>query len=123
VITVPQSDTEKLPALAEGLRDLRAGERREIALSADQAYGYYDPELVIVRDPEELEFNGPIEAGETVIYLSQGQRRVFRVAEVSQNAITLDGNHPLAGQDLIFEIETVDARDATEEDLNLPPLQ
>ena len=47
-----------------------------------------------------------------------GQPRSFRITEIDSQQVTLDGNHPLAGQDLIFEIETVAARDATAEEIS-----
>jgi len=42
---------------------------------------------------------------------------MFRVTKIQGDQVTLDGNHPLAGQDLIFDIEATEARDATSEEL------
>ncbi|MGE0763372.1 MAG: peptidylprolyl isomerase [Bdellovibrionales bacterium] len=120
VLTHSIEKTGALSALASGLQDLRKGEKRKISLRADQAYGYYDPDLVLVRHREELSVEGDaIRLGEKVIYAREnGEASVFRVTELSKDFVTLDGNHPLAGQDLIFEIEAMDARAATEEEID-----
>ncbi len=47
-----------------------------------------------------------------------GVQRGYRILELHSDLVSLDGNHPLAGQDLIFEIETLEARDATQQEIN-----
>jgi FKBP-type peptidyl-prolyl cis-trans isomerase SlyD len=47
-----------------------------------------------------------------------GLQRSYRVLELHPDFVNLDGNHPLAGQDLIFEIETLEARYATAKEIN-----
>ncbi|MCM2280922.1 MAG: peptidylprolyl isomerase [Bdellovibrionaceae bacterium] len=119
VITQSSGPRAPLGALAEGLRNLHKGERREIFLRADQAYGFYDPEKVITRFREEIPDVGTLRIGDQVIVeSSQGARTPYRVIELLGDRISLDGNHPLAGQDLIFEIEAVDAREATPEEIS-----
>lgn len=109
---------ETLKALAEGMKDLSAGEKRRISLRADQAYGFYDPSLVVVRAIEDIAMSAQVRVGESIVYDIKGKRGLFQVTEVSADSVTLDGNHPLAGQDLVFEIEAVATRDATAEELN-----
>lgn len=108
-----------LTALMDELRDLRKGEKRRICLRADQAYGYYNPKLVIVRRHDDITVGDqPVRLGERVIYETEGKQGVFIVTDVNSDSVTLDGNHPLAGQDLVFEIEATEAREATLEELN-----
>jgi FKBP-type peptidyl-prolyl cis-trans isomerase SlyD len=107
-----------LPALVEGLRDLREGERRRILLTADRAYGFYDPKLVTECPRSDLSQGAELRMGDEVRgRIHSGRDQIYRVIGVSRHAVTLDGNHPLAGQDLVFDIETLEARDATDEDL------
>jgi FKBP-type peptidyl-prolyl cis-trans isomerase SlyD len=107
-----------LKGLAEGLQDLKKGERRRIFLPADQAYGFYDPRLVVELPRRIFERGKAIQIGHEVQTLSQaGDLRFFKVVAATSDMLTLDGNHPLAGQDLIFEIEATDARDASIEEL------
>jgi FKBP-type peptidyl-prolyl cis-trans isomerase SlyD len=102
-----------LPALALALKDVTQGERRTINLRAEDAYGFYDPKLCVKRWREELMAGEGIREGEQVRYKIGGVERLCRVTDATENFVTLDANHPLAGQDLVFEIEALEARDAT----------
>ena len=117
VLTDGPRDAETLTALVEALQDLEKGEKRKISLRADQAYGYYNPKLVMTCLLDDLTVASPIKLGERVIYVKNGKRTSYRVIGISSDSVTLDANHPLAGQDLIFEIETTEAREATREEL------
>ncbi len=118
VLTAGNSESPQvLQALSDGLQDLQKGERRKVCLKAEEAYGFYNPQLVIVRPLEELSTSGSLRAGEAIVYVKNGSSSHYRVMEISTDSVTLDGNHPLAGQDLVFEIETIDAREATAEEI------
>ncbi|MES2855009.1 MAG: FKBP-type peptidyl-prolyl cis-trans isomerase [Bdellovibrionota bacterium] len=104
---------ETLKALSDGMQGLMKGEKRRISLSAEQAYGFYDPKLVVVRDIADVMMSAQVKVGESIVYETGGKRGVYHITELSGDSVTLDGNHPLAGQDLVFEIEAVDAREAT----------
>lgn len=120
VINDYHSDPNSLSALVDEMRDLKKGEKRNIHLNAERAYGFYNPELVVMRSLDEVDMNRsePIAIGERVVFVTNGKPSVFRVIHVTADSVTLDGNHPLAGQDLVFEIETTDARDATAEEIS-----
>lgn len=108
-----------LKGLGKALVDLKKGERREIALKANEAYGFYDPGLVLICSRDDFPSREPVRLGQAMeVEDDQGNTRVYRVSEVGQERVTLDANHPLAGQDLIFEIETLSARDATPEEVS-----
>lgn len=117
VLTGGSHKAKNLDALAQALQNLHKGEKRKINLRAEQAYGYYNPDLVMICPIEDIEFNEPVAVGEQITYIKDGKKKSYWVTEVTGNSVTLDGNHPLAGQDLIFEIETTEAREATVEDL------
>jgi FKBP-type peptidyl-prolyl cis-trans isomerase SlyD len=111
---------ERLPGLVDGLQSVRAGEKRTISLAASEAYGRYDPGLVVEVRRSTLEYSDQLALGSQVMRRSgrTGQMRLFRVTELSGALATLDGNHPLAGQDLVFEVEVISARDARAEELD-----
>lgn len=105
-----------LKGLAEGLSDLSAGEHRTIALPAEEAYGLYDPARVILFPKKKL--SGEAKVGAMVsVRGKSGKTRIYKVLQIMDGLVKLDGNHPLAGQDLIFEIEALSARDALPEEI------
>ena len=106
-----------LPALAEALQDLREGERRTICLLASDAYGFYDPQLVFTRLRDELVMGDSIRRGEQIRYSHQGKLKLCKVIAADDFSVTFDANHPLAGQDLIFEIYTIRARIASSDEI------
>lgn len=109
---------EYLPGLSEGLHNLKAGEKRQIFLSAPQAYGYYDLNLVIEVSRKKLPQGSRLKIGDKIsIHTRDKKLRTFRVIQKNSRTLTLDGNHPLAGQDLIFDVEGIQIRDATQEEL------
>jgi FKBP-type peptidyl-prolyl cis-trans isomerase SlyD len=116
VITQSPHAQDMLVGLAEGLKDLRKGESRKICLRADQAYGFYDPTKVLTKRRDEVPNGDRLRVGDQVGMRPSkvGEKYiVYRIIETTSDQLIMDGNHPLAGQDLVFEIETVDARDAT----------
>ncbi|MNK06296.1 FKBP-type peptidyl-prolyl cis-trans isomerase SlyD [compost metagenome] len=118
VITSAEGQGAMLSGLVEGLQNLKKGEKRSISLSAEQAYGFYDPKKVILFPRKKISKEMSLRQGEAVTIVSKtGQHRSYRVVQVHGDMVTLDGNHPLAGQDLVFEIETLEARAATSEEI------
>lgn len=116
VLTVLESSDAQLLGLAKGLQNLKKGEKRKISLSAEEAYGFYDPKKVILYPTQKLPKD--IRVGQTVNILSKsGVLRTYVVAQFHNAMTSLDGNHPLAGQDLVFEVEALDVRDATLEEI------
>jgi FKBP-type peptidyl-prolyl cis-trans isomerase SlyD len=114
VITAAESQGSILSGLAQGLQNLKKGEKRSLQLSAEQAYGFYDPKKVIFFPRNKIPKEKTLKAGEPLIIISKtGTKRTYRIVEIHADLLTLDSNHPLAGQDLVFEIEAVDAREAT----------
>lgn len=121
VLTGPghQNDKQELIALAKGLQNLTAGEKRMISLNAAEAYGFYDPKKVLTMPRGALkQFDQTKQFEAPVMIDVDGSPRSFRVIDMNSEDVTLDGNHPFAGQDLIFEIDTVAVRDATPEEIS-----
>ncbi|RYY72064.1 MAG: peptidylprolyl isomerase [Chitinophagaceae bacterium] len=105
----------ELPGLARRMKNLRKGERRRILLGAAEAYGLYNPDLVIEAPRRGL---GALRLGDQVhVQDGEGRLRPYRVIRLNGRTATLDANHPLAGQDLTFDIEVMAARYATAEEI------
>lgn len=116
VMTTIDDQNAMLLGLAKGLQNLKKGEKRKISLPAAEAYGFYDPAKVILYPRKKLPKE--VRLGETISIVGKsGQIRVYKVIQIHSDMVSLDANHPLAGQDLIFEIEALDAREATEEEI------
>lgn len=111
----PQPDA-MLKGLSKKLVDLKPGEKRTISLSAEEAYGFYDPKKIILFPKSKLPKG--LAVGQMVTIVSKTNvTRVYKVLQIMDSMVSLDGNHPLAGQDLVFEIKTLEARDATPEEI------
>ncbi len=107
-----------LSGLVQGLKNLKAGERRQISVPAEKAYGFYDPKKVVIFPRKKFGKDQSLNYGDTIFVMDKKQfKKMYRIIEVHGDLIVLDGNHPLAGQDLVFEIETLEARDATNEEI------
>jgi len=116
VLTLSTEKAPLLDGLAKGLQDLKKGDSRKIHLSAEEAYGLYDPKKIILYPRKKIPKN--LSIGETITIVSKsGVRRIYRILQYHDDLVSLDSNHPLAGQDLIFEIEALDVRDATEAEI------
>ncbi len=93
----------------DGVTGMTVGEKKTINIPFDEAYGPKNPEMVIPmpkdKFPEELE----IEVG-TPLGMSdqQGQEFQVTVVEIKEDVVMLDANHPLAGEDLVFDLELVE---------------
>ena len=121
VITEPlegSAEKDHLRGLVDGLKNLKKGEKRQIMLTASEAYGFYDPSLVIEVSRKSIFQSRNIQIGSEVLAQApNGENKVFRVIQILGGKLVLDANHPLAGQDLIFDIEATEARDASPEEL------
>lgn len=91
---------------------MKKGQTKTITIPAEDAYGPYRNDLVLVMKREELPAGLPEpEVGvQTVITFPDGRGRSVRITDVTETTVTFDANHRLAGKDLTFEIKLVDVR-------------
>lgn len=93
----------------QGVVGMEPGESKTIKVPADQAYGPYIPEKVIEADPCKMPPGLELKPGTRVQGTTPGGQAIeFRVVGLTESMVTLDGNHPLAGKDLIFEIKLLE---------------
>jgi len=104
-----------IPKLEEELTRMLIGQKKQVKLAAADAYGLPDDKMVMEVPKADLE-HLKIEEG-TFLQLNLGdQLKVVRIAKINPESVILDGNHPLAGQDLEFDVELVNSREATQEE-------
>lgn len=97
-----------IPGFERAVEGLAVGESRKVRIEPDDAYGEPRQDLVVEVPREQFPPQGDPEVGMQVqVQVAPGQHRVARIADVSDQAITLDLNHPLAGQALTFDLELV----------------
>jgi len=105
-----------IPALEEELKLMNEGDKKTVSLAAKDAYGEIRHDMVIDVPKQELAHLN-IQVG-SFLQLDLGQStKVVRVTQIGDEKITLDGNHPLAGVDLVFDVEMVMVREATQEEI------
>jgi peptidylprolyl isomerase len=93
------------PALEQALIGMRAGEVKNILLSAEDAYGQRLQENIIRVARQIFPAGKEIVAGQKLgMEFKGGASRTMVVTAVNENTVTLDGNHPLAGLDLTFAL-------------------
>lgn len=106
-----------VPGLEMQLEGKKSGEKFTATVPPEQGYGERN-EAAVQRVPlKHLATRGPIEVGQMVVVNTREGGRQARVLKVGHFNVDLDLNHPLAGKTLTFEIEVVDVRDATQEEL------
>ena len=107
-----------LPKFEENIQGLTKGDTADFELPAVDAYGDIDEAAVAQLPADMFKESGIPPVGE-IIPLQDNQGNQFRakVVEVSPEVVVVDLNHPMAGQNLHFDIEVLEVREATEDEL------
>jgi peptidylprolyl isomerase len=96
------------PVIEEALVGMAPGEKKTVVVAAADAFGEYDEENVYSVNRSELPADLAPEVGlELEVTDEDGESEVVTIIEVTDEDVTLDANHPLAGEDLTFEFELV----------------
>ncbi len=100
---------EVISVFEEAVLGMNVGESKTTTAPMEKAFGPHKKELIKMVDRSKLPADFKLEVGKKLkIKGMNGQTIVVRVSEVSEQGITLDANHPLAGRDLTFNILLVD---------------
>ena len=98
-----------IPGFENAVKGMEVGEIKTVTLSPEEAYGPHDEELIITVSREILaEGIEPQVGQQLVLTQAQGQEYIVTVTEITETDITIDGNHPLAGKELTFEVELME---------------
>jgi FKBP-type peptidyl-prolyl cis-trans isomerase SlyD len=106
-----------LPGLERGMATRTAGDVFSVSLNATNAYGERDPERQQRVPVKHLLHKGRLRPGMVVQVNTEQGRRPATVLKVGKFSADLDTNHPLAGRDLVFDIEILDVRAASSEEI------
>ncbi|MGJ8713962.1 MULTISPECIES: FKBP-type peptidyl-prolyl cis-trans isomerase [Maribacter] len=100
-----------IPGFEKGLLDMAPSDKKTIVIAKEEAYGEKQKELFQTVPKSELpEDMEPKVDMALMATNADGSERQLRVAEVNENDIVVDANHPLAGEDLTFELELVEIK-------------
>jgi len=93
----------------EGVKGMQVGEKKTINIPFDEAYGPRNDEMLIEFPRDRFPNDMKIEQGmQLMMSDSSGQNIPVIVIEIKENSVILDANHPLAGEELVFDIELVE---------------
>ncbi|MEC5396546.1 FKBP-type peptidyl-prolyl cis-trans isomerase [Uliginosibacterium sp. H1] len=105
------------PLLEEALHGKKTGDKFQIKLQPDDAFGDYDESLVMVE--ERALFPDTIEIGMAFERVGEDGEddMIFRVTDIEGDKVVVDGNHPLAGEALVFDVTVSEVRAASAEEV------
>ncbi|NEP02673.1 MAG: peptidylprolyl isomerase [Symploca sp. SIO2E9] len=98
-----------IPGFEEAVVGMSPGDSKTTNIPSEQAYGPHRSELVMVVERQKIPEDLSVSVGQQLQIAKQdGQAIPVIVTEVSESEVTLDANHPLAGQNLVFDIQLVE---------------
>lgn len=108
-----------IPGLENELKGKAAGEEFSVTVAPEDGYGEYDESMMFEVSKEQFQDSNQIQEGMQVQgQNSAGQVQIFTVKTIGDEKVTLDANHPLAGEKLHFDVAVKTVRDATPEELD-----
>ena len=109
--------SDLFPRIEQALAGRKVGDRVSITLPPEDGFGQPDPSLTYTDDLENVPPQFRHIGAEVEMRNERGESRIFTVTRIADGKLTADGNHPLAGQTVQFEVTITDIRDATEAEL------
>ena len=115
--TYIQGYGQVVPGLEKALAGLKRGDRRKVTVDPEEGFGPHDPAKVFLEARDKLDAD--LEVGHVLeVEVDEDHSSELLVISVQDDAVTLDGNHPLAGKRLVFDVRVVSVRPATLKELN-----
>lgn len=100
-----------IPGFEKAILGMEVGDKKNVTIQPQEAYGDHIPELVLSLPRDDVPAHMKPEPGMTVqLAMADGQEFEAVITDVTDTAITLDANHPLAGEALTFDIELVSVK-------------
>ncbi|MFZ2288105.1 MAG: peptidylprolyl isomerase [Halopseudomonas yangmingensis] len=107
-----------IPGLESALEGKQVGDELKVSIEPEEAYGEFSAELVAVLGRQMFEGVDELEVGmQFHASAPDGGMQIVTITALDGDEVTVDGNHPLAGQRLTFEVKVIDIRDASEDEL------
>ena len=106
-----------IPGLEKAMEGKAAGDSFRIMVPASEAYGEWDHDMVTTVARENFDEVENLEEGMELAARFPNGSQIVKVIKITDKEVTVDGNHPLAGMDLNFEVKVCEIRDATEKEI------
>ena len=107
-----------IPALETAVQAMKDGEKKTVSIPAADAYGERDDKLLQKVERSRFPDGAQLQVGDMFRGGEEGEPRIYTVKEVSATHVVVDGNHPLAGENLVFDVQLISKRDATAEEIS-----
>ncbi|MGD1019365.1 MAG: peptidylprolyl isomerase [Verrucomicrobiia bacterium] len=115
-LTFLEDSGQIIPGLETQLRGMKVGDKKHVTIKAKDAYGEHDAGNVMEMPLDKMPARG-IKVGDRFRAGKDSHAPVVTATKVTETHVTLDGNHPLAGMDLTFDVEITEVRGATADEL------
>jgi FKBP-type peptidyl-prolyl cis-trans isomerase SlyD len=106
-----------IPGLESVVALMNIGDKRKIEVKAPDAYGDVNPELLVKVKKTQFPPDAKLTVGDQFQVNNDEHSPVFTIMSIETDEVTVDGNHPMAGKDLTFDVEIVGMRPATAEEV------
>ncbi|SMO34164.1 FKBP-type peptidyl-prolyl cis-trans isomerase [Solitalea koreensis] len=106
-----------IPGLEKELEGLKIGDAKLVEVAPADGYGEFDESLVFAAPRQNFPSDAELEVGMQFQTMGDGQPMVIRIIELDGDKVVVDGNHPLAGQTLFFDVKVESMREASESEV------
>lgn len=110
-------DTQVIAKVSAALEGRAPGDRISVILSPAEGFGERQPELIFTDELANVPPQFHSVGTEVEFQNDRGEMKIFRVANIADGKLTVDGNHPLAGKTISYNITVQEVRDATADEL------
>lgn len=106
-----------IPGLEAVIALMNVGDKKKIEVKANDAYGEVNADLVVKVKRTQFPPDANLQVGDQFQANNDPHSPVFTIISLDAEEVTVDGNHPMAGKDLFFDVEITAIREATEEEV------
>jgi len=107
-----------IPGLENALEGKRKNDTLNVKVMPDMGYGEFDENMIFEVNRSQFDFSGEIKKGMQFQMHTDHGHQVVTVSKIEDDVVILDGNHPLAGQELNFDVEITDVREASGDEIS-----
>lgn len=109
--------SQLVPGLEKALAGKKAGDSFQVVVSPEEGFGLRDESLIEVVDRKDIEDDSPVEVGMEYHCQTPHGMDIITVSKIDGDKVTFDCNHPLAGEELHFDVTVKHVEQATEEQI------